>query len=131
MASGTTDLQRDLGGAIMQALLGSMLTAGYAAAFASAVSASAEASKVSASTENTLQQSFASAATIAQQYPNYSSQIIEAAKQSFLDGANWAYAAGTIAIILGAILVGLRIPGKAKEDQLLSSYAKADANVTD
>lgn len=131
MASGTTDLQRDLGGAIMQAILGSMLTAGYAAAFASAVSASAEAAKVSASTEATLQQSFASAAAIAQQYPKYSSQIIEAAKQSFLDGANWAYAAGTVAIILGAVLVALRIPGKAKEDDLLSTYAKTDANVTD
>ena len=32
MASGTADLQRDLGGAIMQSLLGALLTAGYAAA---------------------------------------------------------------------------------------------------
>jgi hypothetical protein len=32
MASGTADLQRDLGGAIMQSILGAVLTAGYAAA---------------------------------------------------------------------------------------------------
>ena len=32
MASGTADLQRDLGGAIMQSILGALLTAGYAAA---------------------------------------------------------------------------------------------------
>ena len=31
MASGTADLQRDLGGAIMQPTLGALLTAGYAA----------------------------------------------------------------------------------------------------
>jgi hypothetical protein len=34
MASGTADLQRDLGGAIMQSILGALLTAGYASAVA-------------------------------------------------------------------------------------------------
>ena len=34
MASGTADLQRDLGGAIMQSIFGALLTAGYAAAVA-------------------------------------------------------------------------------------------------
>ena len=32
MASGTADLQRDLGGALMTSILGALLTAGYAAA---------------------------------------------------------------------------------------------------
>jgi len=36
MASGTADLQRDLGGAIMQSIFGALLTAGYAAAAAAA-----------------------------------------------------------------------------------------------
>jgi DHA2 family multidrug resistance protein-like MFS transporter len=31
MASSTADLQRDLGGAIMQSVFGALLTAGYAA----------------------------------------------------------------------------------------------------
>ena len=47
MASGTADLQRDLGGAIMQSVFGALLTAGYASAFASAVDSSSDASKVS------------------------------------------------------------------------------------
>ena len=34
MASGTADLQRDLGGAVMQSILGALLTAGYARAVA-------------------------------------------------------------------------------------------------
>ena len=37
MASGTADLQRDLGGAIMQSIFGALLTAGYAAAAAAAI----------------------------------------------------------------------------------------------
>ena len=36
MASGTADLQRDLGGAIMQSIFGALLTAGYAAAASAA-----------------------------------------------------------------------------------------------
>ena len=37
MASGTADLQRDLGGAIMQSILGAVLAAGYASAVGSVV----------------------------------------------------------------------------------------------
>ena len=37
MASGTADLQRDLGGALMQSILGALLTAGYAAAVSAAI----------------------------------------------------------------------------------------------
>ncbi len=40
MASATADLQRDLGGAIMQSLLGALLTAGYAAAFTKLIAGS-------------------------------------------------------------------------------------------
>ena len=39
MASGTADLQRDLGGAIMQSIFGALLTAGYAASAAAAIAA--------------------------------------------------------------------------------------------
>ena len=46
MASGTADLQRDLGGAIMQSILGAVLTAGYAAAVGSAIAASPDKDKV-------------------------------------------------------------------------------------
>ena len=38
MASGTADLQRDLGGAIMQSIFGALLTAGYASSPSDAVS---------------------------------------------------------------------------------------------
>ena len=37
MASGTADLQRDLGGAIMPSIFGALLTAGYATAAAAAL----------------------------------------------------------------------------------------------
>jgi hypothetical protein len=127
MASGTADLQRDLGGAIMQSIFGALLTAGYAAAAAAAIAASPNSAQVNESVENQLTKSFAGAEAIAQQYPQQASQITAAAKQSFLDGADWAYTAGMIAVLLGAILVFFMFPKKDGEDELLARYQAEDA----
>ena len=86
MASGTADLQRDLGGAVMQSLLGAVLTAGYVSAFGTAIAAAPQAAQISAAVQTELQKSFASAADVASRYPEYSDQIIAAAKASFLAG---------------------------------------------
>ena len=86
MASGTADLQRDLGGAIMQSIFGALLTAGYAAAASAAIAASPEQARVTENVQGELTKSFSSAADVAQQYPRHSEQIIAAAKSSFLQG---------------------------------------------
>jgi hypothetical protein len=127
MASGTADLQRDLGGAIMQSILGALLAAGYASAFTKLIAGSPNASEVSSSVENQLTKSFSSAADTAQQYPQYSKQIVSAARQSFVDGANWAYTAGIVAILLGAVLVWFMFPKRDAERQLLAGYAAEDS----
>jgi hypothetical protein len=126
MASGTADLQRDLGGAIMQSILGALLTAGYASAFGAAITASPEGASVSDEVQGQLTKSFASAANTAQQYPQYASQIIDGAKSSFLDGADWAYTAGIVAILAGAALVFFLFPKRAEEKDLLERYHAAD-----
>ncbi|HUK67785.1 MAG TPA: MFS transporter [Streptosporangiaceae bacterium] len=126
MASGTADLQRDLGGAIMQSILGAILTAGYAAAFASAIGAAPNGKQVSTSVQNQLTKSFSSAADVAKQYPRYAGQITAAAKSSFLSGANWAYAAGIVAILLGSALVCFLFPKQQQEEELLARYHAED-----
>jgi DHA2 family multidrug resistance protein-like MFS transporter len=126
MASGTADLQRDLGGAIMQSILGAILTAGYAAAVASAVAASPEKALVTNSVQSELEKSFSSAADTAQRYPHYAAQITAGAKASFLQGADHAYLAGIIAILLGATLVFFRFPKHEREEQLLAQYHAQD-----
>jgi len=127
MASGTADLQRDLGGAIMQSILGAVLTAGYASAFAAAIAASPESSQVSSNVESELTKSFSSAVNTAQRYPQYAQQITAAAKSSFLDGADWAYASGLIAVVLGAALVFFMFPKKEDEQAALERYHREDA----
>jgi MFS transporter, DHA2 family, multidrug resistance protein len=128
MASGTADLQRDLGGAIMQSIFGALLTAGYAAAATAAIAASPQSAQVTTAVQGDLTKSFAGAESVAQQYPQYASQITAAAKESFLKGDQWAYTAGLVAVVLGAILVALVFPRKDAEQELLRQYAAEDAD---
>jgi MFS family permease len=126
MASGTADLQRDLGGAIMQSIFGALLTAGYASAVSATIAASPDAAQVTTSVQSQLTKSFSSAAAIAERYPQYSTQIIQGAKSSFLSGADWAYTAGIIAIVVGAVIVFFLFPKREQELQLLAAYHAED-----
>ena len=125
MASGTADLQRDLGGAIMQSIFGALLTAGYAAAAGSLISSSGK--DITASTQAELTKSFASAADTASRYPpSVQQNIIDGAKTAFLQGDQWAYTAGLVAVVLGAVLVFFFFPRHEEEERLLAEYHEAD-----
>jgi len=123
MASATADLQRDLGGAIMQSILGAVLTAGYASAVSSEIASSPNADKVNDSVQSELQKSFSSAADIAGQYPQYKDQIIAGARDAFLQGDHWAYIAGIAAVLFGAAVIFRYFPKKDEEQRLLAEYA--------
>jgi MFS transporter, DHA2 family, multidrug resistance protein len=125
MASGTADLQRDLGGAIMQSILGALLTAGYAAAAAAAIAGSNK--HITDSVQSQLTKSFAGAEVIAEQHPKYAAQITAAAKTAFLQGDQWAYTAGIVAILIGAAIVFFLFPKKEEEERLLVRYHAEDA----
>jgi MFS transporter, DHA2 family, multidrug resistance protein len=124
MASGTADLQRDLGGAVMQSIFGALLTAGYATAAGLELTQSGK--QVSQKVQAQLTSSFGSAADTAKQYPHYSAQIIAGAKKAFLDGDQWAYTAGIVAVLLGAVLVFFAFPKADDERRLLASYHEED-----
>jgi MFS transporter, DHA2 family, multidrug resistance protein len=127
MASGTADLQRDLGGALMQSILGAVLTAGYATAIGTAIADSPDKAKVTDQVQAELTKSFASAADTAERYPQYANQIVDAAKTSFLHGDQWAYIAGIVAILTGAAIVFSLFPGKEQEESLLAQYHAEDS----
>jgi hypothetical protein len=124
MASGTADLQRDLGGAILQSIFGALLTAGYAKAASAAIAASG--THPTTNVQEELEKSFSSASAVAKQYPQHSDQIIAGAKTAFLQGDNWAYAAGIIAVVLGGVLVFFRFPRHEEENRLLEAYHEQD-----
>jgi hypothetical protein len=124
MASGTADLQRDLGGALMTSVLGTLLTLGYASAMGQAIDESGR--NITDSTQAQLQLSFASAENLAKQNPQYASQITSAAKSSFLDGDNWAYVGAMVAILVGMALVFFFYPRKEREEELRAGYHASD-----
>jgi hypothetical protein len=53
-------------------------------------------------------------------------QATQAAKESFLHGADWAYAAGILAICAGAALVYFMFPKNDDEQRLLAEYHEID-----
>jgi MFS family permease len=126
MASGTADLQRDLGGAILQSIMGAFLTAGYAAAASAAIAASGK--NVSDNVQSELTKSFSSASDASKQFsPSIQSDIVAAAKASFLQGDQWAYLAGIIAVVIGAAVVFFLFPKNEAERRMLAEFAAEDA----
>ena len=54
-------------------------------------------------------------------------QIVAGAKTAFLQGDQWAYLAGIVAVLLGAAVVAVFFPRAEREQQLLQSYQRQDA----
>jgi len=126
MASGTADLQRDLGGAIFNSLFGALLAAGYAAAMNAAIAATSDPSAIPPAAVSGATMSYAGAQTVAAEYPQYAAQITAAAKTSFLAGDQQAYIAGILAVLIGAALVFFVFPKAERERGLLEEYHKED-----
>ncbi len=131
MASGTADLQRDLGAAIMQSIMGALLTAGYASAVAAQVAAAPPQAQAQLTDEAvaTLENSFSSVVVVAEKYPQYSDALLEGARQSFLSGQQWAFGAAAVAVALGAVLVRFCFPDRERERADLAAYAAEDGSV--
>lgn len=129
MGSATNDLQRDLGGAIMQAVMGSLLVVRYSkeitAAFDSAPSS--EQAELSSQAITLMTQSFAGAEQAAQSLaPADANALVAAAREAFISGSNVAYAAALVAVVAGLAIILALYPRKAKEAQVLAEYAQTD-----
>lgn len=129
MGSATNDLQRDLGGAIMQSAMGTFLVLRYASSIDQAFeAASPEQQQALSDTAVTLMsQSFTGAQQVAESLPTAAQPVLlEAAKQAFTQGSNVAYAFALAAVLAGMIIVAALYPGRAKELAQLDAYAAAD-----
>ena len=129
MASGTADLQRDLGGAIMQSIFGALLDGRLRRGDGRRGRGAAERGQtVTDSVAEPAHRSRSPARRASRSSTRkYASQITAAAKTSFLAGDQWAYLAGIVAILLGAALVFFVFPGKQQEESLLETYHTEDA----
>ena len=76
---------------------------------------------------NELEMSYAGAQAVAEEYPQYATEITAAAKEAFLAGDQSAYLAGIIAVLVGGALVFLVFPKADKERELVEGYHREDA----
>ncbi len=128
MASGTADLQRDLGGAIFNSLFGALLASGYAAAMTAYMASLPDGgAAIPASVQSSLVMSYSGAQSVAAVHPLLAPQITAAAQASFLAGDQYAYLAGIVAVLIGAVLVYVFFPKLAAERKLLATYHAVDA----
>jgi DHA2 family multidrug resistance protein-like MFS transporter len=124
MGSASNDLQRDFGGALFQAVMGTLLAVRYSSYFTKAFAGlpPAQASQLSSQAVATISQSFTGAEQVAKQFPQADAQqLIAAAQQAFVDGKTAALLFAAIAAAVGFVVVFFFYPNK---DEERASYAR-------
>ena len=124
MGSASNDLQRDFGGALFQAVMGTLLAVEYTNYFTKAFAAlpPQQAQQLSQQAAATISQSFAGAEQVAKQFPQaQAQQLVAAAQQAFVDGKTAAILFAVIACLIGLALVWLLYPNKQDEE---ATYAR-------
>ncbi len=129
MGSATNDLQRDLGGAIMQSVMGSLLVVRYASSLRDSLSGIPEDQRqqVTDQTVTLMTSSFAGAEQVAQSLPqSEANTLIQWASDAFARGSGLAFAAALLAVGVGMAIVVFLFPGKAAEIEVEEKYARMD-----
>jgi len=126
MGSGMTDLQRDLGAAIMQSLVGAVLTVQYGASVDRQLAAAPAAARdeVTEQTASVLRRSFGGARVLAEQYPTYADAILQGAREAFGTGSAWGVAVAAALVAVGFVVALVRFPHRARELRLEADYAR-------
>ncbi len=129
MGSASNDLQRDFGGALFQAVMGTLLAVRYSNYFTQAFSTlpPAQASQLSSQAVATISQSFTGAEQVAKEYPQAQAQeLVAAAKQAFLAGKTSAMLFAALAAAVGFVVVVLLYPNRRNEQASYDKVSTAD-----
>ena len=127
MSSGSADLTKDLGGAVFQALLGTLLAVAYSSYFAKAFTTvpPAEAQQLGTRAAQEIASSYEGAEAVAASLPGAdASQIIAAAQQAFTDGKTAALAVALACVAIALVLVRWKYP---RHDEELTLFGQIDA----
>lgn len=109
VGSAVNDTTRELGGALGVAVLGSLLASGYASSLAKANSVTALPEGVGA----LVQESLGAALQVAGGLGAAGDALADAARASFVDAMGLGLAVAAAAALIGAVISGLFLPGRA------------------
>jgi MFS transporter, DHA2 family, multidrug resistance protein len=126
MGSASNDLQRDFGGALFQAVMGTLLAVEYTSYFTKAFAAlpPQQAQQLSQQAVATISHSFTGAEQVAKQFPQaQAQQLVAAAQQAFVDGKTAAILFAVLASLIGLVVVLLLYPNKQDEEVTYAQVA--------
>lgn len=130
MGSAFTDLTRDFGGAIMQAVMGTLLAVVYANYFRNAFAnlPPQEAANLSQEAAEQMVGSYQGAEQVAQSYPQASAErVIAAANEAFTEGKSVAYILALVLTLFALILVLWKYPRRAQEREFFAQMQAQSA----
>ena len=130
MGSAFTDLTRDFGGSVMNAVMGSALAVAYSAALTKVLNTLTPTQSAELGTAATQEMlgSFEGAQEVARGYPaDVGNQIISAASQAFVDGKTWAVSIAMVLAVGATVLVLVAYPRKRAEQAFFAEIAAENA----
>lgn len=123
MSSGSADLTKDLGGAVFQALLGTLLAVAYSDYFTKAFSTVPpdQAQELGSRAAQEIGSSYEGAEAVAATLPGADSgQLIDAAQLAFNAGKTLAISVALASVLIGLILVWWKYPRFGEERRLFA-----------
>ena len=129
MGSASVDLTKDLGGAVFQALLGTLLAIAYSRYFTAAFDRlpPSEAQALGNRAAIEIGSSYQGAEAVAKTIPSADSQqLITAAMRAFTDGKNAAIGFVVASVLVGLVLVWWKYPGADEERRLFAEIRGTD-----
>ncbi len=132
MGSAFTDLTRDFGGAIMQAVMGTVLAVVYAKDLRTVFDhlPPSEADQLSDQTAQQIVNSFQGAQQVAEGFPQpEASELIRVAADAFTDGKGLAYLLGLLLMVLALGLVLWKYPRKQAEQSFFAQVVERDRRI--
>ncbi len=126
MGSASADLTKDLGGAVFQAILGTLLTIAYSQYFVRAFASlpTAQAQKLGTQAAAEISSSYAGARHVAATLPGADAdKLVAAARDAFTDGKTVAIVFALVSTLVGIVLVLWKYPRHAAEVEELSAMA--------
>ena len=126
MGSAFTDLTRDFGGAVMQAVMGTILAIVYADYFTNAFDnlTASEAKEVSKEAAQEIIGSFQGAEDVAGNFPQVQAEkLMNAASQAFTEGKSAAYLLALVLTVVAVVFVLWKYPRKQQEFEFFHEIA--------
>lgn len=134
MGSAFSDLNRDFGGAIMQAVMGTALAIGYSDYLQSKAKTvpPEQLAQLDSPAREQILSSYEAAEQVAANHPQDLQQlIIEGAQHAFTMGKTIAYTCGFVVTVLALILVLRKYPKKEAEQEIFQQIAADDPGLSE